>query len=259
MSKYLPNQSNKKSNLALLRKEKQLTQAQLSDKLGLTAKTYRDYELGKQLPKTDMLITMADYFNVSTDFILGRSNCRGVDNDYIHNKLGLDDNAINQLASWNKYEHDMITGADVLNEDGTILFHGIPQQLHYRAIVTLNELFKDSLDFEMLLRSVQDLFNTQYRYPIYHTEQSEVITDKDGKKLLTAQTVVPNSEMDNIKGNPQLGFDDIPLLNLAKDKNTPWDNYSIPLDDTFFESVAIKGIEKTLIKIREYLKHIDDK
>ena len=251
MSNILPKSDNKKSNLALLRNEKHLTQIQLANELGLTVKTYRDYELGKQLPKTDLLIKLADYFNVSTDYILGRSNCRDVDNDYIQDKLGLDDNAINQLASWNKYEHDMITGADVLNEDGTILFKGVPQKLHYRPVVTLNELFKDSMDFEMLLRSIQDLFNTQYRYPIYHTGESEIITDTDGNNILTPKTVVPNSEMDNMK----LGNQDIAILNLTMDKNTPWDNYGIVLDDTFFESVAIKGIEKSLLEIRHTLKN----
>lgn len=232
MSKKSPiNEQKKESHLKLLRKEKGLTQAQLANILNLDIKTYREYEKGKQLPKSDILINMSDYFKVSTDYILNRSNCRSVDNDYIHDILGIDDNSINTLASWNEYEKRMLNSKT---------------PLHYQSIKMLNELFKDSFDFEMLLRSIQDLFNSQYRYPVYHTGKNEIIKSQNGDNVLVSQAICPCNEIDNING-------ELPLLNLAKNRNEPWDYYSVVLDDTFFETVAIKAIEKSLYEIKNRL------
>lgn len=48
-------------------------------------------------PALDKLILLADYYHVSLDYLLGRSCCRSVDNEYIHQVTGLSDGSINQL------------------------------------------------------------------------------------------------------------------------------------------------------------------
>ena len=64
------------SRLRLLRKEKELTQAQLSEALLLPRVTYTHYELGKRTPDLDMIIQMARFFNVTVDFLIGNVDSR---------------------------------------------------------------------------------------------------------------------------------------------------------------------------------------
>lgn len=59
-----------------LRCEKGLTQEQLGKELGLSTKTISFYEQERNVPDTLMIIRMAQYFNVTSDFILGLTNNR---------------------------------------------------------------------------------------------------------------------------------------------------------------------------------------
>lgn len=59
--------------LSLLRKEKHLSQKQASADLGVAQALLSHYEKGKRECGLDFLVKAADYYNVSTDFLLGRS------------------------------------------------------------------------------------------------------------------------------------------------------------------------------------------
>ena len=47
---------------------------QLSELCGLNRNTIKRYEMGTQKPSMDALISIADYFGVSIDYLLGRSD-----------------------------------------------------------------------------------------------------------------------------------------------------------------------------------------
>lgn len=57
-----------------LRKQKDLTQIELSQKLNLDQTTVSKWELGKAIPDTKTLIELAKLFDVSTDYLLGISS-----------------------------------------------------------------------------------------------------------------------------------------------------------------------------------------
>lgn len=57
-----------------LRTEKLLTLKQLSNELGIPLQTYANYEHGTREPPIDLLISMCDYFEVSADYLIGRSD-----------------------------------------------------------------------------------------------------------------------------------------------------------------------------------------
>lgn len=61
------------------RLKKDMTQAQLAQKLGVTKSVISAYETGLRLPSYDILIHIAKLFNVSTDFLLGGENKQDVD------------------------------------------------------------------------------------------------------------------------------------------------------------------------------------
>ena len=62
--------------LKQLRQEKNLTQAELSDKLKIGRSALAMYELGKRIPKYKTIDTFADFFNVSADYLRGKTSSR---------------------------------------------------------------------------------------------------------------------------------------------------------------------------------------
>lgn len=62
------------SRLRYLRQSKELNQTQLGEKLGVKKQSVSNWENGNIVPSIDMLIKIADYFHVSTDYLLGRDN-----------------------------------------------------------------------------------------------------------------------------------------------------------------------------------------
>lgn len=60
--------------LVELRKAKGLTQRQVWESVGLSPLGYQRYEYGEREPAYQKLLSLADYFNVSLDYLVGRSN-----------------------------------------------------------------------------------------------------------------------------------------------------------------------------------------
>ncbi|WLR50072.1 helix-turn-helix transcriptional regulator [Bacillus tianshenii] len=60
--------------LKRLRQSKGLTQTELAKKLDLTRGTYAHYEINKRQPDYETLHKIADFYNVSTDYLLGRTD-----------------------------------------------------------------------------------------------------------------------------------------------------------------------------------------
>ena len=66
----------KMENLKRLRIERNITQMDLALDLGLPPSTYQQYESGAREAGYDTLIQLAEYFGVSIDFLLGRTDIR---------------------------------------------------------------------------------------------------------------------------------------------------------------------------------------
>ena len=60
------------NNILALRKQKNITQEELAAELGVTAAAVSKWENGYTLPDILMLCALADYFEVTTDELLGR-------------------------------------------------------------------------------------------------------------------------------------------------------------------------------------------
>ena len=61
-----------------LRKQRKLTQKEMAEIMGCTPNHYQKIEYGKVNISVTMLAFLADYFQVSTDFLLGRTDNRDV-------------------------------------------------------------------------------------------------------------------------------------------------------------------------------------
>ncbi|AMQ19634.1 helix-turn-helix domain-containing protein [Geobacillus sp. JS12] len=60
--------------LRKLRQEKKLTQEELGKKINVTKVSISGYENGNRTPDTETLQKLADFFNVTTDYLLGRTD-----------------------------------------------------------------------------------------------------------------------------------------------------------------------------------------
>lgn len=58
-------------NLKEIRKSKGISQEQAATDLGLSLRAYQNYEYGQREPNISMIIKIADYYGVTTDYLLG--------------------------------------------------------------------------------------------------------------------------------------------------------------------------------------------
>ena len=63
-----------------LRKEFNMGQQELADKIGVAKSTIAMYENGTRKPSIKVLFKLSDIFNCSIDYILGKSNIRNPNN-----------------------------------------------------------------------------------------------------------------------------------------------------------------------------------
>ena len=66
--------SNIGENLKTVRKSKGILQRDIAKLLGVPLRTYQSYEYGEADPSLDSVARLAEYLDVSTDFLLGRKN-----------------------------------------------------------------------------------------------------------------------------------------------------------------------------------------
>lgn len=66
-----------RKKIRLLRSERHLTQADVAEQVGLSARGYQDLELGAK-PRYDALLRIADFYGVSVDWLMGRTENRSL-------------------------------------------------------------------------------------------------------------------------------------------------------------------------------------
>ncbi|MGY0692663.1 helix-turn-helix domain-containing protein [Virgibacillus sp. FSP13] len=99
-----------KDRLVELRKEKKRTQGEIAKVIGVTRPAYTAYEKGNRTPDYKILESLADYFDVTTDYLLGRTNNRNesVKDDFdslaeikkIVDDLGIEDLFFHNIDDW---------------------------------------------------------------------------------------------------------------------------------------------------------------
>lgn len=126
-----------------LRKSRKMTQQEVASKIDVTDKTYRSWENGEYkenkltFPKPDLdsVIKLAELYNCSIDYLLGRSKCTSIENHYIEQYTGLCNDSIEVL-------HELYTSNSINDKNG---------------IVTLNHLLT-KINISILLNSITVYF-----------------------------------------------------------------------------------------------------
>ncbi len=75
--------------LKLLRQEKKITQEQLAEIIGVERSSIGKYESPNKpvVPSSDIIVRLAEYFNVSVDYLLGREEKPSEKMDDLSNKI----------------------------------------------------------------------------------------------------------------------------------------------------------------------------
>ncbi len=104
-------------NLKELRKQNGSTQISLAKFLGIDQTTYSGYETGKSNPDINTLIKIADYFDVSLDYLCGRQNKNLIFADSLSDK-----------------KKELINMIKELNDDETLIAIGFVAKLINKPI-----------------------------------------------------------------------------------------------------------------------------
>ena len=79
------------NRISQLRKEKGLNQVGLAMLLNVSQYTISAIETGRQQPTSELLIALANYFNVSVDYILERSEIKHLADHTVLDKLSVNE------------------------------------------------------------------------------------------------------------------------------------------------------------------------
>lgn len=130
------------NRLKSLRKENGYTQEDVAKKLGLTKSAYGYYEQGKTVPDAHTLSKLANIFDVSVDYLLGRTNEKNTDNK--NNKLNIDKNEkdIEELLEE--------TMSQILDQDGLMLSGQIVDD---NDLILLRNALKNGIEYVKSMKS----------------------------------------------------------------------------------------------------------
>lgn len=106
------------ARLKALRKAKNLTQKELAEEISVTHVSISGYENGNRTPDTETLQALADFFNVTTDYLLGRDEA---------NTPKLTPKDERDIAkAMNKLKDQLKNDKSTDNEKNGLSFHGEP-------------------------------------------------------------------------------------------------------------------------------------
>lgn len=97
-------------NITALRKKQNKKRQEVADDLGISRSSLEYYEKNKRKPDIDVLTKIADYYGVSADYLIGRTNAETTDKDlrFICDYTGINETALEVLHYWHFYGEDLL-------------------------------------------------------------------------------------------------------------------------------------------------------
>ncbi|HOQ37856.1 MAG TPA: helix-turn-helix transcriptional regulator [Acetivibrio sp.] len=193
--------------LKQLREEKKLSQKDIANFLGITRQAVASYELAKREPDYDVLKKLADYFNVSIDYLLGRSSCRDPDAFTIGKNIDL----IRGSLTYKELSED------ISNKLGALIF---PDMLELYAKGE-RVPFAGTIKILAKYAQVRDDFFYRPNSPESYKKERELYKLEVSQQKITETYNQTSSLMDFIKDdgirNWILNHDNLPYIKLAKE------------------------------------------
>lgn len=121
--------------------EKDLTDTTVAKKASIDRGRLGDYKKGTARPSLETCIKLANYFDVSISYLLGETEVRKADNITIGERLGIDDQAIQNIESIKRFNQ---TFANRYNDIFSDIFTNV--DLYKNVINGIDEMSQYKLD-----------------------------------------------------------------------------------------------------------------
>ncbi|MEA5008226.1 helix-turn-helix domain-containing protein [Clostridium tyrobutyricum] len=159
--------------LKKLRQSKHLKQNDLAKNLGIGRTTLSNYELNNRQPDFDTLEKIANYFNVSIDYLVGRSNYKTFDEYVFNNDF---QNLAHKLKKANKETQKLAT--DIFDHIYLSTFNYIDTN-DVKFLTTLEEIYY------CIYRINSDLNSSNKSILLNKLVESDVAVVQDKFKILS--------------------------------------------------------------------------
>lgn len=149
--------SNFSNNLKALRAQKEMSQQELANSMGISKSALNMYERGERQPNFETLELIADYFNISLDFLLGKTpdiKCPICHQNY-------DPLNTIQVKEHEEYHNKFIKAQ---SKFGEILLYGDAQEKRSESISTFRN---PSLSSEERMTAYEDYLKYSFMIDIY--------------------------------------------------------------------------------------------
>lgn len=140
--------------LVELRKERKLSQYKLAEKLGCSRGLISNYEQGTREPDHNTLKMLADFFNVSIDYLIGRSDFRNPDDVIFNNDI---QNLNKYYENFSKEIKDLIT--EIFDKFYLLIIRDARNE-NKAVLKVYKDLFSTLLDFKAKLKDFTFKRNT---------------------------------------------------------------------------------------------------
>ncbi len=154
------------SRLCEIRESKDLTRQKVADDLGISRASLEYYEKGKRTPDINTINLIADYFQVSVDYLFGKTKCISCDEDMrkICDYFGTDINTVLGLKKITKN-----------NEKYGDEFRKIIHSSHFAAL-----LYHIYLSFDLKKELGETLVNELEKVTVLSEESEEYLFNEYG-------------------------------------------------------------------------------
>lgn len=144
--------------ISKLREERNLSQEEVCQAIGIKQRSsLSQYENGEVLPKIDVLIKIADFYNVSYNYLLGKSENRAEINYNIGETLKISDITIATIQSFNEM--------DKMDTDRVIQYNDILNKLfekkYLTKIISHISLYINNFNNYRILEQMDDEYKDQ--------------------------------------------------------------------------------------------------
>ncbi|MBR3437989.1 MAG: helix-turn-helix transcriptional regulator [Clostridia bacterium] len=186
-------------NIRSLRKEREMTQEALADFLGVSFQAVSKWERGESYPDIELLPTIADFFDVTTDHLLGVDSQRNEEDilAYIdrfdNGKYKSSEGSLSFMAeAFGKYPSDfriLVRYMNALMDDGIRENNPLKSK---KEIMAIYERIQDFCTSDRIRMRAKTLIINYYRYLI--PVKNSGVTEQDMFKLIDEMPGIPDSK-----------------------------------------------------------------
>lgn len=184
------------------------TQKQCAAELKVKLENYNKWENGIA-PNFETLCNLADYFQVSTDYLLGRSDCKKPENETASKDLGLSEEAIFKMQSLQltKKIHAASDSYSSFNVWEVDILSAVLEKLPASGILSLLAAYKMYHEWASFPITSGIDVNTKRATMFELTERFRALVESveldAPKKRLTQQDVILNELSSQLSGNAE--------------------------------------------------------